>query len=255
MKHSEMCRICTSVIAQHLSVFLNSCCLINVLCLCKLRSPSYPPPGCVKSKKKLKPEQDGMSKSHRLLRRTCSSTVKPEIDGCVSKSHKLLGHSLSSDPRMEQHQPLKQPHRLLPRPCSTAVKPEDCTPLRPHKLSPRSSAAEPRCEHAAGSSDGGALKPHRLLGHSCSGNVRTEELDGLKHHHRLLSRSYSSSTKMGKSDIFKEPVTESRRLSLTSGLIGILAPSLSSTPQVRLFLRGFLGFCRMKIVPWDCIIN
>ncbi len=43
---------------------LNSFCLINVLCLCKLRSPSYPPPGCVKSKKKLKPEQDGMSKSH-----------------------------------------------------------------------------------------------------------------------------------------------------------------------------------------------
>uniref|UniRef100_A0A672T2E9 Poly [ADP-ribose] polymerase n=1 Tax=Sinocyclocheilus grahami TaxID=75366 RepID=A0A672T2E9_SINGR len=88
------------------------------------RSPSYPPPGCVKSKKKLKPEQDGMSKSHRLLRRTCSGTVKPEMDGCVGKSHKLLGHSLSSDPRMEQHQPLKQPHRLLSRPCSTAVKPE-----------------------------------------------------------------------------------------------------------------------------------
>uniref|UniRef100_A0A673K110 Poly [ADP-ribose] polymerase n=1 Tax=Sinocyclocheilus rhinocerous TaxID=307959 RepID=A0A673K110_9TELE len=211
------------------------------------RSPSYPPPGCVKSKKKLKPEQDGMSKSHRLLRRTCSGTVKPEMDGCVGKSHKLLGHSLSSDPRMEQHQPLKQPHRLLSRPCSTAVKPEDCPPLRPHKLSPRSSAAEPRCEHAAGSSDGGALKPHRLLGRSCSGSVRTEELDGLKHHHRLLSRSYSSSTKMGKSDIFKEHVTESRRLSLTSGLIGILAPSLSSTPQVRMFPRSCLGFCRMKI--------
>uniref|UniRef100_A0A671RY53 Poly [ADP-ribose] polymerase n=1 Tax=Sinocyclocheilus anshuiensis TaxID=1608454 RepID=A0A671RY53_9TELE len=149
---------------------------------------------------------------------------------CVA-SKNLLGHSLSSDPRMEQHQPLKQPHRLLSRPCSTAVKPEDCPPLRPHKLSPRSSVAEPRCEHAAGSSDGGALKPHRLLGRSCSGSVRTEELDGLKHHHRLLSRSYSSSTKMGKSDIFKEHVTESRRLSLTSGLIGILAPSLSSTPQ------------------------
>ncbi len=255
MRHSEMCRICTSVIAHHISVFLNSFCLINVLCLCKLRSPSYPPPGCVKSKKKLKPEQDGMSKSHRLLRRTCSSTVKPEMDGCVGKSHKFLGHSLSSDPRMEQHQPLKQPHRLLPRPCSTAVKPEDCTPLRPHKLSPRSSMAEPRCEHAAGSSDGGALKPHRLLGRSCSGSVRTEELDGLKHHHRLLSRSYSSSTKMGKNDIFKEPATESRRLSLTSGLIGILAPSLSSTPKVRLFPRGCLDFVIWKIVPWDCIMN
>ncbi|KAL0193061.1 hypothetical protein M9458_011357, partial [Cirrhinus mrigala] len=148
----------------------------------------YPPPGCVKSKKKLKPEQDGVSKSHRLLRRTCSSTVKPEMDGCVG-----------NDPRMEQHQPLKQPHRLLPRPCSTAVKPEDCPPLRPHKLA----SLRTRCWHPTGS----WAVPARA------------------------ARSYSSSTKMGKNDIFKEPVTESRRLSLTSGLIGILAPSLSSTPQ------------------------
>uniref|UniRef100_A0A8B9JYB8 Poly [ADP-ribose] polymerase n=3 Tax=Astyanax mexicanus TaxID=7994 RepID=A0A8B9JYB8_ASTMX len=184
------------------------------------RSPSYPPPGCVKNKKKLKPEQDGcVSKSHRLLRRTCSSSVKPEVDGCAGKSHKLLGHSLSGEPRLELPPVLKpQPHRLLPR---ATVKPEECGGgLRPHRLLPRS-----------GDSDcGGALKPHRLLSRSCSGSVRTEELDGLKHHHRLLSRSYSSSTKMGKGELPKEPAGESRRLSLTSGLIGILAPALSSTP-------------------------
>lgn len=32
IKHSEICRICTIVIAQHLFVFLNSRSLINVLC-------------------------------------------------------------------------------------------------------------------------------------------------------------------------------------------------------------------------------
>ncbi|GAB0203375.1 hypothetical protein GRJ2_002803100 [Grus japonensis] len=37
------------------------------------RSPSYPPPGCGK-KSKLKSEQDGISKTHKLLRRTYSST-------------------------------------------------------------------------------------------------------------------------------------------------------------------------------------
>ncbi|XP_040511981.1 protein mono-ADP-ribosyltransferase PARP8 isoform X2 [Gallus gallus] len=42
------------------------------------RSPSYPPPGCGKNKSKLKSEQDGISKTHKLLRRTCSSTVKAE---------------------------------------------------------------------------------------------------------------------------------------------------------------------------------
>ncbi|XP_066509665.1 protein mono-ADP-ribosyltransferase PARP8-like isoform X2 [Hoplias malabaricus] len=205
------------------------------------RSPSYPPPGCVKSKKKLKPEQDGcVSKSHRLLRRTCSGAVKPEVDGCGGKPHKLLGHSLSVEPRLELPAVLKpQAHRLLPR---GSVKPEDCGGgggLRPHRLLPRS--GEPRCDHGAGGgggSEGGgggndgssALKPHRLLSRSCSGNVRPEELDGLKHHHRLLSRSYSSSTKMGKGELPKEHASESRRLSLTSGLIGILAPALSSTP-------------------------
>lgn len=79
---------------------------------------------------------------------------------------------------------------------------------------------------------GGGLKPHRLLSRSCSGTIRTEEMDGLKHHHRLLSRSYSSSTKIGKADIFKDSVPEGRRLSLTSGLIGILAPSLATPPAV-----------------------
>ncbi|XP_036383721.1 protein mono-ADP-ribosyltransferase PARP8 [Megalops cyprinoides] len=196
------------------------------------RSPSYPPPGCGKSKKKLKPEQDGVSKSHKLLRRTCSSTVKPE-DGCASKSHKLLGRSLSSDPRAEQPL-LPKPHRLLPRPCPSAVKPDDCASLKPHRLLPRSCSGEPRCEHGVGGGSGGggagsALKPHRLLSRSCSGTIRTEELDGLKHH-KLLSRSYSSSTKLGKADLFKEPVSEGRRLSLTSGLIGILAPSLATPP-------------------------
>ncbi|KAJ8405548.1 hypothetical protein AAFF_G00315280 [Aldrovandia affinis] len=171
------------------------------------RSPSYPPPGCGKSKKKLKPEQDGVSKSHKLLRRTCSSTVKAE-DSCINKSHKLLGCSLSSDPRVEQ----ALPHKLL-----TAIKPDDCASVKPHRLLPRS------CDHGSGS--GGTLKSHHLLSHSCSGTIRAEELDGLKHH-KLLSRSYSSTTKL-----FKEPVSEGRRLSLTSGLIGILTPSLSAPPM------------------------
>uniref|UniRef100_A0A673VZ26 Poly [ADP-ribose] polymerase n=1 Tax=Salmo trutta TaxID=8032 RepID=A0A673VZ26_SALTR len=197
------------------------------------RSPSYPPPGCVKSKKKLKPEQDGVSKSHRLLRRTYTSTAKQqvEVDGCgpgTKTTHRLLGLSLSSgDPRMDHGGgpgPLPfKPHRMG-RPCMAVVKPEDLRPT-PHKLLPRSCSGDPRCEHAG---VGGGLKHHRLLSRSCSGSIRTEELDGLKHHHHLLSRSYSSSTKMGKAaDIFKDSVapSEGRRLSLTSGLIGILAPS------------------------------
>ncbi|XP_055743841.1 protein mono-ADP-ribosyltransferase PARP8-like isoform X1 [Salvelinus fontinalis] len=287
------------------------------------RSPSYPPPGCVKSKKKLKPEQDGVSKSHRLLRRTCTSTAKQqvEVDGCgpgTKTNHRLLGLSLSSgDPRMDQGGGLGslpfKPHRLG-RPCMAVVKPEDLRPA-PHKLLPRSCSVDPRCEHAGvggvgggggslgggslgggslgggvgglgqsgcgggslggcslgggslgggtlgggvgglgqsgggGGSLGGGLKPHRLLSRSCSGSIRTEELDGLKHHH-LLSRSYSSSTKMGKAaDIFKDSVapSEGRRLSLTSGLIGILAPSLATPPppnngakSVPIKDRGFL---------------
>uniref|UniRef100_A0A8K9XEC3 Poly [ADP-ribose] polymerase n=1 Tax=Oncorhynchus mykiss TaxID=8022 RepID=A0A8K9XEC3_ONCMY len=150
------------------------------------RSPSYPPPGCVKSKKKLKPEQDGVSKSHRLLRRTYTSTAKQqvEVDGCgpgTKTTHRLLGLSLSSgDPRMDHGGgpgPLPfKPHRLG-RPCMAVVKPEDLRPA-PHKLLPRSCSGDPRCEHAG---------HHRLLSRSCSGSIRTEELDGLKHHH-LLSR-------------------------------------------------------------------
>ncbi|MBN3319731.1 PARP8 polymerase, partial [Atractosteus spatula] len=185
------------------------------------RSPSYPPPGCGKSKTKLKAEQDGVSKSHKLLRRTCSSTVKAE-DGIANKSHKPLGRSLSSDPRAEQTVALK-PHKILNRPCSASLKQDDCASLKPHKLLPRSCSGDPRCEHNSN------LKPHKLLSRSCSSTIRTEELDGLKHH-KLLSRSYSSNTKMGKTELFKEPVSEGRRLSLTSGLIGMLAPSLSSQP-------------------------
>uniref|UniRef100_A0AAR2LKD1 Poly [ADP-ribose] polymerase n=1 Tax=Pygocentrus nattereri TaxID=42514 RepID=A0AAR2LKD1_PYGNA len=89
-----------------------------------------------------------------------------------NKSHKLLGHSMSGEPRLELPSVLKPPaHRLLPR---AAVKPEDCGGgLRPHRLLPRSGSGEPRCEHSGsgsgGSSDGGsALKPHRLLSRSCS---------------------------------------------------------------------------------------
>ncbi|XP_062873698.1 protein mono-ADP-ribosyltransferase PARP8 [Trichomycterus rosablanca] len=175
------------------------------------RSPSYPPPGCTKNKKKLKPEQDGVSKSHRLLRRTCSSAVKPEVDGCVSKPRKLLGPSLS-----EQLQGLKPPQPLVSRPDERQVS-------RPHRLLPRSGSGEPRCDRSAGVDGTCVLKPHRLLN-------RTDELDGLKHHQRLLGRSSSSSAKMTKGETLKEPPGESRRLSLTSGLIGILAPALSQTP-------------------------
>ncbi|XP_071011947.1 protein mono-ADP-ribosyltransferase PARP8-like [Oncorhynchus clarkii lewisi] len=225
------------------------------------RSPSYPPPGCVKSKKNLKPEQDGVSKSHRLLGQTCSSTVKQQVEAEVpgtKTTHRLLGQSLSStDPRLDHGGgpcpgplPLK-PRRILGRPCSALVKPEDLRPT-PHKLLPRLCSGDPRCEHAGGGggSLGGGLKHHRLLSRSCSGSIRTEELDGLKHHHHLLSRSYSSSTKMGKAaDIFKDSVSpsEGRRLSLTSGLIGILAPSLATPPppnngakSIPIRDRGFL---------------
>ncbi|XP_043933620.1 protein mono-ADP-ribosyltransferase PARP8 [Protopterus annectens] len=184
------------------------------------RSPSYPPPGCGKNKSKLKAEQDGLSKSHKLLRRSCSSTVKPE-DGCTSKFHKTLGHSLSSDPRAEQSVTLK-PHKLLNQSCPSNVRQEECSTLKPHKLLIRSCSGDPRYEHAS------TLKPHKLLSRSSSSTVRLEELDGLKQH-RLLCRSYSSTPKSGKPDIYKEPTEEYRRLSLTSGLIGILTPSSSSS--------------------------
>ncbi|KAM4808980.1 protein mono-ADP-ribosyltransferase PARP8 isoform 2-T2 [Rhinophrynus dorsalis] len=183
------------------------------------RSPSYPPPGCGKSKVKLKPEQDGLSKTHKLLRRTCSSTVKTE-DVCSTKSHRNFGRSLSSDPRAEQPMGLK-PHKLLNRQCSTAIKQEECISLKQHKLLTRSCSGDPRCEHNS------TLKPHKLLSRSYSSNLRMEELDGLKNH-KLLSKSYSNAPKSSKTDLLKEPIAEGRRLSLTSGLIGILTPASSS---------------------------
>ncbi|XP_018419956.1 PREDICTED: poly [ADP-ribose] polymerase 8 isoform X1 [Nanorana parkeri] len=185
------------------------------------RSPSYPPPGCGKSKVKLKSEQDGISKTHKLLRRTCSSTVKPE-DMCNPKSHRNFGRSLSSDPRAEQPMGLK-PHKLLNRQCSTAIKQEECIPLKQHKLLTRSCSGDPRCEHNS------TLKPHKLLSRSYSSNLRMEELDGLKNH-KLLSKTCSSAPKSSKMDLLKEPIAEGRRLSLTSGLIGILTPAASSQP-------------------------
>lgn len=160
-----------------------------------------------------------MSKSHRLLRRTCSSAVKPEVDGCSEKPRKLLGPSLS-----EQTPGLKPPQQLLTRP-------EE----RPHRLLPRSGSGEPRCERSTGADSSSVLKPHRLL-------HRTDELDGLKHHQRLLGRSCSSSAKITKGELLKEPSGESRRLSLTSGLIGILAPALSPAPPVS-SLKGLLKLC------------
>ncbi|XP_066233994.1 protein mono-ADP-ribosyltransferase PARP8 isoform X1 [Saccopteryx leptura] len=187
------------------------------------RSPSYPPPGCGKSKSKLKSEQDGISKTHKLLRRTCSSTVKTE-DMCASKSHRTFGHSLSSDPRAEQAVTTLKSHKLLSRPCPAAAKPEDCLTLKPHKLLPRSCSGEPRCEHNTG------LKPHKLLSRSYSSNLRVEELYGLKTH-KLLSKSYASAPRSSRAELFQEPSAEGRRLSLTSGLIGILTPSSSSSSQ------------------------
>ncbi|XP_065731552.1 protein mono-ADP-ribosyltransferase PARP8 isoform X2 [Phocoena phocoena] len=187
------------------------------------RSPSYPPPGCGKSKSKLKSEQDGISKTHKLLRRTCSSTVKTE-DVCAPKPHRTFGRSLSSDPRAEQAVTTIKSHKLLNRPCPAAVKQEDCLALKSHKLLTRSCSGDPRCEHNA------SLKPHKLLSRSYSSNLRMEELYGLKNH-KLLSKSYSSAPKSSKSELFKEPSAECRRLSLTSGLIGILTPSSSSSSQ------------------------
>uniref|UniRef100_A0A2K5S4T4 Poly [ADP-ribose] polymerase n=1 Tax=Cebus imitator TaxID=2715852 RepID=A0A2K5S4T4_CEBIM len=186
------------------------------------RSPSYPPPGCGKSKSKLKSEQDGISKTHKLLRRTCSSTVKTD-DVCATKSHRTFGRSLSSDPRAEQAMTIKS-HKLLNRPCPAAVKSEECLTLKSHKLLTRSCSGDPRCEHNTN------LKPHKLLSRSYSSNLRMEELYGLKNH-KLLSKSYSSAPKSSKMELFKEPNAEGRRLSLTSGLIGILTPSSSSSSQ------------------------
>ncbi|XP_061473582.1 protein mono-ADP-ribosyltransferase PARP8 isoform X1 [Rhineura floridana] len=187
------------------------------------RSPSYPPPGCGKNKSKLKPEQDGISKTHKLLRRTCSSTVKAE-DACVTKSHRTFGRSLSSDPRAEHTMTIKS-HKLLNHSCSAAIKQDECITLKPHKLLSRPCSGDTRCEHNS------TLKPHKLLSRSYSSNLRMDELDGLKNH-KLLSKTYSGVPKSSKMELFKEPtIAEGRRLSLTSGLIGILTPSSSSPSQ------------------------
>lgn len=210
-----------------------------------LRSPSYPPPGCGKNKSKLKSEQDGISKTHKLLRRTCSSTVKAE-DVCATKSHRTFGHSLSSDPRAEQTMAIKS-HKLLNRSCAATVKQEECITLKPQKLLSRSCSGDPRCEHNS------TLKPHKLLSRSYSSNLRMEELDGLKNH-KLLSKSYSSAPKSSKMEFFKEPtIAEGRRLSLTSGLIGILTPS-SSSPSQAAVRNNHYSFC-LYVFPLVCFLK
>lgn len=144
-----------------------------------------------------------------------------------AKSHRTFGRSLSSDPRAEQAMSTIKSHKLLGRPCPSAGKQEDCLTLKSHKLLTRSCSGDPRCEHNTN------LKPHKLLSRSYSSNLRMEELYGLKNH-KLLSKSYSSAPKTSKMEHFKEPNAEGRRLSLTSGLIGILTPSSSSSqPPVR----------------------
>lgn len=130
-----------------------------------------------------------------------------------------------------------KPHKLLNRQCSTAIKQEECISLKQHKLLTRSCSGDPRCEHNS------TLKPHKLLSRSYSSNLRMEELDGLKNH-KLLSKSCSSAPKASKMDLLKEPIAEGRRLSLTSGLIGILTPAASSQPAVGiLVLFIFLAIC------------
>uniref|UniRef100_A0A8C0X054 Poly [ADP-ribose] polymerase n=1 Tax=Castor canadensis TaxID=51338 RepID=A0A8C0X054_CASCN len=126
--------------------------------------------------------------------------------------------------RAEQAMTTIKLHKLLNRPCPVAVKQEDCLTLKSHKLLTRSCSGDPRCEHNTN------VKPHKLLSRSYSSNLRMEELYGLKNH-KLLSKSYSSTPKSSKTELFKEPNAEGRRLSLTSGLIGILTPSSSSSSQ------------------------
>ncbi|XP_040399197.1 protein mono-ADP-ribosyltransferase PARP8-like isoform X1 [Cygnus olor] len=187
------------------------------------RLPSYPPPGCDKNKSKLKSEQDGISKTHKLLRKTCSSTVKAE-DVCASESHRTFGHSFSSYPRAEQTMAIKS-HKLLNHSCSTAIKQDKCITLKQHKLLSRSCSGDPRSEYNS------TLKPQKLLSRSYSSNLRMEELDELKNH-KLLSKTYSNAPKSSKMEPFKESnIAEGRRFSLTSGLIGILTPSSSSPSQ------------------------
>ncbi|XP_050166034.1 protein mono-ADP-ribosyltransferase PARP8-like, partial [Myiozetetes cayanensis] len=173
------------------------------------RSPSYPPPGCGKNKSKLKSEQDRISKTHKLLR----------------KSHRTFDCSLLSDARAEQTIAIKS-HKLLNRSCSSVVKQEECITLKPHMLLSRSCSEDPQCEHNS------TLKPHKFLSRSHSSNLRMEELDGLKNH-KLLSKTYSNAPKSSKMKPLKEFTTaEGRSLSLTSGLIGTLTSSSSSPSQI-----------------------
>ncbi|CAK6444103.1 unnamed protein product [Pipistrellus nathusii] len=194
------------------------------------RSPSYPPPGCGKSKAKLKAEQDGLSKTHKLLRRTCGGGAKAE-DG-APKVHRPFGRSLSSDPRAEQAVGALKPHRLLARGCPGAPTPEDCAPLKPHKLLTRSCSGDPRCEHP---------KAQRLLGRPHAGGLRVDELYGLKAP-RLLGKA-PAAPRAARAEPCPEP-PEGRRLSLTSGLMGILAPAAQPAPNgakcVPVRDRGFL---------------
>lgn len=113
-------------------------------------------------------------------------------------------------------------HKLLARPCPAAPRPEDCAPLKSHKLLTRSCSGDPRCE------PGG--KPQRLLGRSYPSGLRVEELYSLKAH-RLLGKAPAGAPKASRTESGPEP-SEGRRLSLTSGLMGILTPS-SSQPAVR----------------------
>lgn len=145
---------------------------------------------------------------------------------CAPKSHRTFGRSLSSDPRAEQAVATIKSHKLLARPCPAAIKQEDCGTLKPHKLLTRSCSGDPRCEHSAG------LKPHKLLNRSYSSSLRVEEFYGLKSH-KLLGKAAPGAPK-SRPELFQEPGAEGRRLSLTSGLIGILTPSSASAqPAVR----------------------
>uniref|UniRef100_A0A8C7CAT2 Poly [ADP-ribose] polymerase n=2 Tax=Oncorhynchus kisutch TaxID=8019 RepID=A0A8C7CAT2_ONCKI len=218
------------------------------------RSPSYPPPGCVKSKKNLKPEQDGVSKSHRLLGQSLSSTVKQQVEAEVpgtKTTHRLLGQSLSSTVKQQVEAEVpgtKTTHRLLGQSLSSTVKQQVEAEVPGTKTTHRllgqslSSTVKQQVEAEVP----GTKTTHRLLGQSLSSTVKQQveaEVPGTKTTHRLLGQSLSTA------DIFKDSVSpsEGRRLSLTSGLIGILAPSLATPPppnngakSIPIRDRGFL---------------
>uniref|UniRef100_A0A8C7CMU0 Poly [ADP-ribose] polymerase n=1 Tax=Oncorhynchus kisutch TaxID=8019 RepID=A0A8C7CMU0_ONCKI len=217
------------------------------------RSPSYPPPGCVKSKKNLKPEQDGVSKSHRLLGQSLSSTVKQQVEAEVpgtKTTHRLLGQSLSSTVKQQVEAEVpgtKTTHRLLGQSLSSTVKQQVEAEVPGTKTTHRllgqslSSTVKQQVEAEVP----GTKTTHRLLGQSLSSTVKQQveaEVPGTKTTHRLLGQSLSSTDPPA--DIFKDSVSpsEGRRLSLTSGLIGILAPSLpnNGAKSIPIRDRGFL---------------